>query len=412
MNADHEFDIVVFGASGFTGRLTAGHLIQNYVQDTPNPLRIALAGRNRQKLFSIRDELAQHWPKASELAILEADAFDAQSLTRLVERTKVVVTTVGPYAKYGINLVEACAKSGTHYVDLTGEVTFMRRTIDAFDAMAKASGARIVHCCGYDSIPSDLGSWLAIKNYEKRFSGLPQRVVHAAGESRGGVSGGTIASMLGLFEEMAKKPETRRLLANPYALVDGTHGPDQRDQIGVRFDSDLQLWTAPFVMAPVNSRLVRRSLDLQEQAGYHGVSQISYLECMSTGRGLLGFFQSTLATGLLGGGVLAMRLGPVRRFAEERLFPKPGEGPGQITREQGYFVSRFVASGDAGAVRVTIRGKGDPGYSATSRMLGESAVCLACDHIEGPGGIRTPASTMPEALLKRLAMHGISFEID
>lgn len=408
---EREFEIVIFGATGFTGRLTASHLIQQHVHDQKYPVRLAFAGRNIAKLTAVRAELAERWSEAKDIPILEADAFDTKALLALAARTKVIVTTVGPYAKYGMNLVEACAKSGTHYVDLTGEVTFMRRTIDAFDAVAKESGARIVHCCGYDSIPSDLGTWLAIRTYKERFATLPDRVVHAAGESRGGVSGGTIASMLELFEEMSQKPQLRRLLSNPYALVDGARGQDRGDQIGVRFDNDLQLWTAPFVMAPVNSKVVRRSLALQAAAGSEGVANISYQECMSTGRGARGLVQSALVTGLLGGGVTAMSWGPMRRFAQRWMFPKPGEGPGQTTRDQGYFVSRLVATGSEGAVHVMIRGQGDPGYAATSRMLGESAICLARDQIEGPSGIRTPASTMPEALLKRLQQQGISFEV-
>lgn len=407
-----EFEIVLFGATGFTGKLVASHLIQAHIQDAADPIRLAFAGRNLKKLEVMRAELAQQWSVAENIPIIQADAFDAKSLASVVSRTTVIITTVGPYAKYGMALVEACARSGTHYVDLTGEVTFMRRTIDAFDALAKASGARIVHCCGYDSIPSDLGTWLAIESYIKRFAVLPARVVHAAGESRGGVSGGTIASMLELFEEIERKPDLKHLLLDPYALVDDSRGLDRGEQLGVRFDSELKLWTAPFVMAPVNSKVVRRSLALQEEAGRVGLRKISYHECMSTGQGVLGFLQSALVTGVLAGGVLAMSWAPTRRLAQRRLFPQPGQGPKQSIRDQGYFVSRFVASGVKGTVRVTVHGRGDPGYAATSRMLGESALCLARDPVAGPGGIRTPASTMPEFLLNRLRQHGIDFVIE
>lgn len=409
---DREFEVVLFGATGFTGRLTAIHLIQNYLQVAEQPLRLALAGRDGAKLSALRTDLAQRWPAAATIPLIQADAFDPKALAAVASRAKVIITTVGPYAKYGMPLVEACARAGTDYVDLTGEVTFMRRTIDAYDAIARASRARIVHTCGYDSIPSDLGSWLAMRTYVQRYGALPQRVLHAAGEARGGVSGGTTASMIELFEELSKTPSLRRLFSNPYALVDGERGDDRRVQLGVRYDRALRLWTAPFVMAPVNSQVVHRSLMLQELAQPRGWHQVSYDECMSTGRGVKGLLLATVLTGLLGTGSLLMTYQPSRRFAQKWLLPKPGTGPSPAVQAAGYFVSRLIATGPAGEVRVTIRGEGDPGYAATSRMLAESAICLARDAVESPGGIRTPASTMAEPLLARLGRQKIRFETD
>ncbi len=407
-----EFEIVLFGATGFTGRLTAAHLIAQHMQNSPEPLRLALAGRDLAKLTSLRSELAQQWPIAEQIPLLKADAFDAQALAEVVARTKVIITTVGPYAKYGLPLVEACARAGTHYVDLTGEVNFMHKTIASYDALAKASGARILHTCGYDSIPSDLGTWVAVRAYKERFGTLPDKVVHAAGESLGGVSGGTVASMLEMFEELAQDPSLGRVLVDPYSLVQGERGLDRRDQMHVRYDRALGLWTAPFVMAPVNSKVVRRSLSLQDQDGLKGAARVSYDECMSTGRGARGLAQATLVTGILGLGTLAMTNGPIRRLARDKFFPKPGSGPSESLRERGFFVSRLRASGPEGEVRLKIRGEGDPGYAATSRMLAESALCLARDPIQGPAGVRTPASTIAEPLLERLKKQKISFELN
>jgi len=409
MSDTREYDIVLFGATGFTGRLTAAHLVSTHLA---GGLRLALAGRDPKKLEGVRAELAATTPAASELPILLADAHDEVALGEIAKKTRVVLTTVGPYAKYGTALVGACARHGTHYADLSGEVTFMRRMIDRHHAEAVKTGARIVHTCGYDSIPSDLGSWLVARTYRERFGELPEAIVHAAGESRGGASGGTIASMLFLLEEAEHDEAIRKLLADPYALVDGPHrGRDRGDQMGVRFDRKLGLWTGPFVMAAVNSRVVRRTSALLEREGKGGYGDARYEECMSTGKGPGGAIGATLLSAGLGVGLLALSSGPLRRFAAKRFLPKPGEGPSEELRRTGYFVSRFVASGRAGVVRAQMRGEGDPGYAATARMIGESAMCLAKDSLSSPGGIRTPASTMPEELLARLRAQRFTLDV-
>ncbi|MFO0708524.1 MAG: saccharopine dehydrogenase NADP-binding domain-containing protein [Sandaracinus sp.] len=403
-----EHDIVLFGATGFTGQLTAAHLARTHLAAG---LRLALAGRDAAKLARVRSQLAAEVPAAKALPILVADAHDRAALDRVTASAKVVATTVGPYAKYGETLVASCASNGTHYADLTGEVTFMRRTIDRFDADAKKSGARIVHTCGYDSIPSDLGTWLVVNEYRARFGTAPSRVVHAAGESRGGASGGTVASMLFLFEEASRDRSVRRLLANPYALVDGPRGGDRADPLGVGFERELGLFTGPFLMAAVNSRVVRRTSAILEREGRRGYGDVRYEEVMSTGAGVRGAVAATLLSAGVVGGMGALAIGPLRRFAAERFLPKPGEGPSEEKRRTGFFVSRFVASGPAGVVRAKMRGEGDPGYDATSRMLGESAMCLAFDAIDVPGGIRTPASTMAEPLLARLRAQRFTLEL-
>jgi short subunit dehydrogenase-like uncharacterized protein len=416
---DREFDVVLFGASGYTGRLVAEHLVRVHLGGVARPgeaagapLRLALAGRDARKLEAVRDGLCAIDVRAAALPILVADAFDAEALAGLARRTAVVATTVGPYARYGATLVAACARAGTHYCDLTGEITFLRRTIDADDAAAREHGARLVPCCGYDSIPSDLGTWLVVRAHRERFGVLPARVLHAAGEARGGASGGTVASAMLLMEDASRDPSVRRLLADPYALVDeGARGQDRREQLGVRYDRDLGLWTGPFVMAAVNARVVRRTFALlsREQGVPYG--RIRYDECMSTGRGPKGWAAAVaLAGGLaLGLGVLSLR--PVRELLAARVLPKPGEGPSPEARARGFFVSRFVASGPEGSTRLTLRGEGDPGYEATARLLGESAVCLARDALTCPGGVRTPASTMAEPLLARLRTQRFRFDL-
>lgn len=404
---EREFDIVLFGATGFTGQLTADHLVRHHLQ---NGLKLALAGRDEKKLERVRADVAKTNPLAASLPILVCDAHDEAALMKVASRTTVVLTTVGPYAKHGEKLVGACAKHGTHYADLTGEVTFMRRMIDRHHAEAQRTGARIVHTCGYDSVPSDLGTWLAVREYEKRFGELPEAIVHAAGESRGGASGGTIASMLFLMEEAEKDRNIRRLLANPYALVDGPKGRDKGDPMGVSFNQELGLWTGPFVMAAVNSRVVRRSNALLKSEGQQGYGEASYAECMSTGKGAKGFAAATALTAGMGAGLVVLGMGTTRRLVAKKL-PKPGEGPSEELQRTGYFVSRFAATGRAGMTKVTMRGEGDPGYAGTARMIGESAMCLAKDALTSPGGVRTPASTMAEPLMARLKAQRFTFDV-
>jgi short subunit dehydrogenase-like uncharacterized protein len=403
---DH--DIVLFGATGYTGRLVAEHLVRAH----GSTVRLALAGRDRAKLEGVRRRLAEISPAAGDLPLLIADAHDPSALDGVARSARVVATTVGPYAKYGAALVSSCAREGTHYADLTGEVTFMRRTIDRHHEEARASGARVVHTCGYDSIPSDLGTWFVVRAYREQFGEDPETLVHAAGESRGGASGGTVASMLVLLEEAERDREVRRLLADPYALVpQGPRGNDRREQMGVRYDDTLGLWTGPFVMASVNARVVRRTNALLRAEGRGGWGDARYEECMSTGRGVGAMLGAAALTAVMGVGLAALSVGSLRRAIAARWLPKPGEGPTEAQREGGFFVSRFAAKGRAGVVRATMRGEGDPGYSATSRMIGESAMCLAFDELDAPGGVRTPASTMPDALLARLRAQRFTLDL-
>jgi short subunit dehydrogenase-like uncharacterized protein len=406
------FDVVLWGATGFTGKLVAEYLARRH--GVGKGLAWALGGRSREKLELVRAGLEAIEPAARDLPLVLGDGTDRASLERLAADTRVVCTTVGPYALYGRELVGACVESGTDYCDLTGEPQFVRAMIDAHHARARTTGARIVHCCGYDSIPSDLGTLMLQERARERHGSRCVEVKYFAGESKGGVSGGTAASMVELVEEASRDPGIRRLLDDPYALDPDRPrpGPDGADQRGVRWDADLGQWTGPFVMAAINTRVVRRSNAL---LGYSWGEDFRYSEAMSFGRGPRGWM---LAAGVTAGTATAMAavaLAPVRRVLARRVLPAPGEGPSQEVRDHGYFVSRLVGTmaDGKGKLSGTVRGTSDPGYGETAKMLGESAVCLAKDGdaIRKEGGVLTPASCMGMRLVERLREAGMTFEV-
>lgn len=410
---ERRFDVVLFGATGFTGRIVADYLLAH----GPADLRWALAGRNRDKLEAVRSALAERHPAAKALPLEVVDASDAEGLARLAESTRVICTTVGPYARHGEPLVAACAAAGTHYCDLTGEVQFIRRMIDRHHETAAKTGARIVHCCGFDSIPSDLGC-LMVGEALRAAGANPTRVKLFLGESKGGVSGGTVASMLQLVEEMKADREVRRMAARPYALDPDPRrkGPDGRDQMGVAFDRDLNMWTGPFVMASINTRVVRRSLALR---GHPYGEGFRYAEVMSTGRGFGGWRRATLMAAGIGGFLAAVQLDSIRRFMSRRFLPKPGEGPSEDQREAGYFVVRLLGEGETPSGETVrrmgvVRGTKDPGYGETAKMLAESALCLAFDgdRLPDAAGDLTPATAMGPVLIERLRRAGMTFDVE
>jgi len=399
-----EFDIVLWGATGFTGRLVADYLVRNYLGGETG-LRLALAGRNREKLEGIANEVG-----APQLPILVGDSFDAESLNAIASKAEVLITTVGPYAKYGAEVVAACVRNGTDYCDLTGETHFIRAMIDAHEEEAKTTGARIVHCCGYDSIPSDLGTLMVQEAFKQRHGKYASQVKMAAVQMRGAASGGTIASMLNMVDEMKENPGLRKILGNPYALnPKGVRGPDKRDQTGARFDRDLDMWTGTFVMAAINTRIVRRSHALMGLPWGEG---FRYSEVMGTGKGAKGWSRAaSLTVGVIAlMGSLALPL--TRPFVEKRL-PSPGEGPDQEAREKGSFKTLFVALGDGGVERAIVADRRDPGYGSTAVMLSEAAICLALEgaQLECGGGILTPATAMGMRLVERLRAAGLTFEV-
>lgn len=398
------YDLVLFGATGFTGGLVAEYLARRKVPG----LRWALAGRDPEKLARARARLVAIDPALEALPIVNANSRDPLTLRALCERTRVVCTTVGPYSLHGRDLVDACVREGSDYCDLTGEVPFVRDMIDQHHAAARESKVRIVPSCGFDSIPSDLGVYMMHQAAAARGDQL-RAVRLFVGESSGGVSGGTIASMQNMVEEASRDPALRRLLMDPYALSPGETGPDGRDQLGMGYDKDLGRFTGPFVMAAVNSRVVRRSNLL---SGHAYGRDFRYSEVSSFPAGPVGFVKGALMTAGLGAAV-AVLTSPLRRLVGG-LLPQPGDGPSEEVRRNGSFRMRLIADLVSGArLYGVVEGRSDPGYGETAKMLSESALCLLQDPPQPgfEGGVLTPAMAMGEALLTRLRQAGMTFAV-
>jgi short subunit dehydrogenase-like uncharacterized protein len=407
-----EFDVVVWGATGFTGRLVAEHLLRRSGEES---FRWALGGRSRERLEQVREDIARETGRDTrDLPLVLGDSDDEASLASLAQRTRVVCTTVGPYAKYGSKLVAACVEAGTHYCDLTGEVQWIRRMIDRHHDDATTKGARIVFTCGFDCIPSDLGAWF-IQDQAIARNGVPcSHVKYRVEDFSGGASGGTIASMLYMMEEAEHDPEVRRVMAQPYAInpKDQRTGPDAKERVSPWHDPDFGQWCAPFVMAAINTKVVRRTNAL---LGYPYGKDFRYDEGILTGTGPLGLAKAAGVGAGMTFGMGAMAIGPLRRAISGRL-PQPGEGPDRETREAGHFDIRLLGlhpSDPSRNLAGRVTGDRDPGYGSTSKMLGESALCLALDALESPGGCSTPAAAMGGTLLARLEAHaGVQFRLE
>ena len=405
---DRELDVVIFGATGFVGRLVARYLAGS----APSGVRIGLAGRNSQRLQEVRSELG---PPAAGWAIVTADSSDPDSLAALAARTRVVATTVGPYRAYGLPLVVACAEAGTHYADLTGEVLFMHETSEHHHERARASGARIVHACGFDSIPSDLGVLLLHEAAQADGAGDLEETTLVVKAAKGGFSGGTIASLKGQLEEVRGDPALGRIVADPYALspdraAEPNLGPE-RDLRSVERNEDAGGWIAPFVMAQTNTRVVRRSNALQNFA--YG-RRFRYREVTGVGSGPAGPVKGAALTAGLGALQAGLNLAPTRALLG-RVLPDPGEGPSEDKQRSGLFRIEVHAHTSGGAhYRAKVRAQGDPGYLATSVMLGESALCLALDgdRLPSRAGVLTPATAMGTALVDRLRAAGHTYEVE
>jgi short subunit dehydrogenase-like uncharacterized protein len=408
-----ELEVVVWGASGFTGKLTAEYLLERY--GVGGTLRWAIAGRNAAKLEAVRSDLSRETRvDAHALPILVGDGDDAGFLDSLTRRTKVVCTTVGPYAKYGSRLVAACAANGADYCDLTGEVHWMQRMLEAHQGPAAASGARIVFTCGFDCIPADLGAFFMQREMRARHGVACSRIQFRVAGFSGGASGGTVASMLHMLEEAERDPAVRTAMTDPYALNPKGErtGPDAPERTTPRWDPDFRQWTAPFMMAGIDTKVVRRSNAL---LGYAYGKGFRYDEAMLMGASPLGLAKACVTSAGTLAMMGAMAIGPLRRAVSGRL-PQPGEGPSKARREAGYFEIQLRGehpSDAAKSLRGRVRGDRDPGYGSTSKMLGESAVCLAQDALPVGGGFWTPASAMGDALLARLGANaGVTFEIE
>lgn len=405
------YDIVVYGATSFVGRILCRYLLDKHGSGGGS-LRFAIAARSAERLDALKRELGL---SAASLPTLIADAADETALRSLVARTRVVVSTVGPYALYGEALVKACAESGTDYCDLTGEVQWIRRMIVRYESVARESGARIVHCCGFDSIPSDLGVYFVQQQCRKRLGARAERVKMRVRAMRGGFSGGTAASLLNVAKEVRRDPALRRELANPYSICPPSVGDAlirQPSVSGGRFDADFGVWVAPFVMAGINTRIVHRSNAL---FGYEYGRDFRYDEAVSIGRGIKGRVAATLTASGLAVFMIASAFGVTRALLERFVLPKPGEGPSPEAQQRGFFDLRFHArTSDGRVLRAKVTGDRDPGYGSTAKMLGEAAECLAFDIAKGDrtGGFWTPATIFGERLIARLtARAGLAFEV-
>ncbi len=406
-NTKREYDVIVWGATGFTGALVAEYLLRAYGVD--QSLRWAIAGRDIDKLAAVKASLGGG---AEALQTIVADSFDDQKLDAMVTRTRAIISTVGPYAKYGSRLVAACVRAGTHYCDLAGEAQWIRQMIDQHHHAALQSGARIVHCCGFDCIPMDMGVWFLQREAKKRRGEYCEAITMLVKATKGGASGGTMASMMNVMRESRKDRSIARIVADPYGLnpADERSGPDGRDQQNVRKDKTAGSWTAPFIMAGINTKVVRRSHALQ---GYPYGREFRYHEAMLTGRGFGGWLKANMITLGLGAFILFTSFDFTRRLLERFVLPKPGEGPDKDARESGFYdLRQFGRLADGTILKTRITGDRDPGYGSTSKMLSECAICLAQDELETRGGVLTPASAMAEPLLRRLEENaGLSFEL-
>lgn len=402
VHPDRPFDVVVFGATGFTGRLVADYLSRN----APASLRWAIAGRNGDKLKAVKEGLKGRRPDG----LLLADSADVASLGAMVAQTKTVATTVGPYARHGSELVQACVAESTHYCDLSGEVAFMRDMIDRHHESAAASGARIVHACGFDSIPSDLGVLALQDGLRIRGEAPCEAIKFILLGGKGGFSGGTLESMAMMLDAI-RDPATRKKVGHPYALnPEGEQrGPDGPDLMGAAYDEVSGWWVGPFIMAPVNTRVVRRSNALFDWA--YG-RDFRYEEVMRFGPGLAGRAKALGFVGGVGAFLGGMSVKPIRALMQKTFLPAAGEGPSEEAIESGFF--KILLSGrrqGREVARTTVIGKRDPGYGATSCMLAESAMCLASrPAVPGQGGVLTPATAMGMDLVSRLDDAEVRFE--
>ena len=389
-HADKDIDVVVYGATGYTGRLVAEHFIKAY---SGTGLTWAMAGRNQEKLGQVRDEIGA----PADTPLIVADAADENSLAAMCGRAKVVISTVGPYTLYGESLVKACAHSGTDYVDLCGESNFIRAMIDAYDPVARETGARILCSCGFDSLPTDLGI-LFLQNAAQKDFGAPCREVRGRVRAMAGqFSGGTAESIKVSVAAAMKDPALMAQMMNPFALTPGFTGPEQPSGDKVQYEDDIGSWAAPFVMAAINTKNVHRTNALR---GHPYGEDFLYSEMILTGAGEQGE-------------AAAKAVAKDRSIMSDDA-PKPGEGPTREQRESGYYDILFLGQTANGeGVQVSVKGDKDPGYGSTSKMIAETAVCLVEEADDVGGGVMTAAAAMGDRLITRLQNNaGLTFAIE
>ena len=387
--SERKFDVIVFGATGYTGKLVAEYMKDEYGDD--DSIKWAIAGRNMEKLMLVKNDLGLK----DEIEMIEVDSSDIDALNKMTSSTKCVLTTVGPYQLYGSDLVQSCASNGTDYVDLTGEPGWMYEMINLCKEQAEKSGSRIVFSCGFDSIPFDLGVYFLQKAFIEKNGKPAERIRGRVQAMNGEFSGGTIASLGATMATLKEKPELIKVLANPFSLSEGFEGPPQPDDSKVMLDEKINMWVAPFVMAPINTKNIHRSNFLLNHM--YG-ENFEYDEMMIAGEGE-------------DGKMIADAMTTANPMGGDNV-PQPGEGPSKESREQGNYDVLFVAESGDETMQARVTGDMDPGYGSTSKMIAESALCLVKDCDALPGGIYTPAPSMGETLISRLVQRaGLTFDL-
>ena len=387
--SERKFDVIVFGATGYTGKLVAEYMKDEYGDD--ENIKWAIAGRNMDKLMLVKNDLGLK----DEIEMIEVDSSDIDALNKMTCSTKCVLTTVGPYQLYGSDLVQSCANNGTDYVDLTGEPGWMYEMINLCKEQAEKSGSRIVFSCGFDSIPFDLGVYFLQKAFIEKNGKPAERIRGRVQAMNGEFSGGTIASLGATMATLKEKPELIKVLANPFSLSEGFEGPPQPDDSKVILDEKINMWVAPFVMAPINTKNIHRSNFLLNHM--YG-ENFEYDEMMIAGEGE-------------DGKIIADAMTTANPMGGDNV-PQPGEGPSRESREQGNYDVLFVAESGDETMQARVTGDMDPGYGSTSKMIAESALCLVKDCDALPGGIYTPAPSMGETLISRLVQRaGLTFDL-
>ena len=401
-------DIILFGATSFVGQIATKYLFEHIGLNSD--IKWAIAGRSEKKLIQVKEQLG---PEADGIPVLIADSSDLASLNRLCQQTRVVLSTVGPYALYGEPLIEACVTQGIDYCDLTGEAYWIKNMLDKYELAAQKSGARIINCCGFDSIPSDLGVYFLQQTSQQQNGQSLNHVKLRVKAMKGGVSGGTVASGIEMAKAAKKDPSLRRNMGNPHVLCHSTKTFSTRQPRIVKptYDPDFKAWSAPFIMEAINSRIVLRSNSLKQESAS---ASFIYGEAVLTGKGLRGYLRAAAITLSLGGFAVATKYRFLRYLIQRFLLPKPGEGPSPEQQKNGFFDLRIIGKRDQKSLLVKVTGDRDPGYGCTAKMLVQSGLCMAYDISKSDlsGGFWTPAIAMGDKLIKRLTdSAGMTFEI-
>ena len=397
-----KFDIIIWGATSFTGKLVSEYIFKKYAS---SKIKWAIAGRNLKKLEKIRYQVADE-----NIPIFIADCFDEVSLEKFVKRARVICSTVGPYSLYGTKLVKLCVENNTNYCDITGEAHWIRTLIDSFHEEAKSKKIKIINSCGFDSIPSDMGVYFIQNEIKKINNNYAKSIKMRVAGIRGGISGGTYSSINNLLKEAYRDKSIFKVLNNPYGLnpKDKMEGLDKKDLRKIIFDKESNSWIYPFIMAGINTKIVRRSNAL---SNFIYGKDFRYEEAMIAGKGISGFWKAILAVFPLA--MIGLNPNSFLKKIVDSFMPKPGEGPGIEKRKNGFYNLRFyITLNNNRTAFAKVIGDSDPGYGSTSKMLAESALCLAFDNLSDNYGVITPSSGMGDKLLNRLKENaGLSFEL-